>query len=50
MIEEIKKELSIKIQNRIEIMVKPETKAKLEPIKKYRSIVCQNIVSMKLSK
>ena len=50
MIDEIKKELSIKIQNRIEIVIKPETKAKPDLIKKYKDILNQNIISIELSK
>ena len=50
-IDEIKKELSIKIQNRIEIVIKPETKAKPDLIKKYKDIINnQNIISIELSK
>ena len=49
-IDEIKKELSIKIQNRIEIVIKPETKAKPDLIKKYKDILNQNIMSIELSK
>ena len=50
MIEEIQKILSEKIKNRIEIVLKPETKAKPDLIKKYKDILNDKIISIELNK
>ena len=50
MIEEIQKILSEKIKNRIEIVLKPETKAKPDLIKKYKDIFNDKIISIELNK
>ena len=48
MIEEIEKKLAEKIEKRIEIVIKPETKAKPDLIKKYKDIINQNIIFIEL--
>ena len=49
-IEEIGKKLSEKIKIRIEIVLKPETKAKPDLIKKYKDIFNQKIINIELDK
>ena len=48
MIEEIEKKLAEKIEKRIEIVIKPETKTKPDLIKKYKDIINQNIIFIEL--
>ena len=50
MIEAIQKILSEKIKNRIEIVLKPETKAKPDLIKKYKDILNDKIILIELNK
>ena len=50
LIEEIKKKLAELFVKRIEIVVKPETKAKPDLIKKYKDIMNEKIVEFELNK
>ena len=49
MMETIKEKLSEKIKKRIEIVVKPETKAKPDLIKKYKDIINEKIIVIELN-